>query len=58
MLEELKTIMSSDRKNKFVENIVSAAKKKVELEDKKAQTVELAKAYEKQLPEQDKSFDD
>lgn len=58
MLEELKTVMSSDRDNKFVENIVSAAKKKVELEDKKAQAVELAKAYEKQLPEHDKSFDD
>lgn len=58
MLEELKTVMSSDRDNKFVENIVSAAKKKVELEDKKVQAVKLAKAYEKQLPEQDKSFDD
>lgn len=58
MLEELKTVMSSDRDNKFVENIVSAAKKKVKLEDKKVQAVELAKAYEKQLPEQDKSFDD
>ena len=58
MLEELKTVMSSDRDNKFVENIVSAAKKKVELKDKKVQAVELAKAYEKQLPEHDKSFDD
>ena len=50
--------MSSDRDNKFVKNIVSAARNKAELEDKKAQTVELAKAYEKQLPEHDKSFDD
>lgn len=58
MLEELRTVMSSDRDDKFVENIVSIAKRKSELEDKKTQAVELVKAYEKQLPEKDKSFDD
>lgn len=58
MLEELRTVLTPNREDTYINQIVNAATKRANLREKIEQAAKLAKDYEQQLPTNQQSLDD
>lgn len=58
MLEELRTVLTPNREDTYINQIVDAATQRANLREKTAQAANLAHEYERQLPETQQSLDD
>lgn len=58
MLEELRTVLTPNREDTYINQIVNAATKRANLREQTEQAAKLAKDYEQQLPTNQQSLDD